>query len=220
MTVPSLAAAAGRIARIQARVGDAAPPRLGFAATLDAAMAARSRSGSQPIAVRCPEPAIVGTGQLIGMLGTPVDQTAPAATRGNAWLAALPPAAADWVPAIEQAAEEAGVDPRLLAALVWQESGFDPDAVSSSGAVGLAQLMPATAAGLGVDPTDPVQNLEGGARYLAWTLREFGSLDLGLAAYNAGPGSVRAAGGIPPIAETRTYVARVIDNYQTLGGTT
>jgi soluble lytic murein transglycosylase-like protein len=102
--------------------------------------------------------------------------------------------------------------------MVWQESGFEPTAVSKSGAIGLAQLMPATAEGLGVNPHDPLENLDGGARYLAWTIKEFGSLELGLAAYNAGPGNVRAANGIPNIPETQAYVPRVLDYYRQLGG--
>lgn len=132
----------------------------------------------------------------------------------------LPAEAGRWAFAIESAANRAGIDPRLLAAVTWAESRFDQDAVSHAGAIGLTQLMPATAAGLGVDPTDPIENLDGGARYLAWTIEEFGSVELGLAAYNAGPGAVRAAGGIPDIAETRAYVPKVLDYYRLLGGTT
>ncbi|MCP4309131.1 MAG: lytic transglycosylase domain-containing protein [bacterium] len=134
------------------------------------------------------------------------------------WAAQLPAAGQQWAGEIERAAHEAGLDPRLLAAMVWQESRFQPDAVSHSGAIGLAQLMPATAEELGVDPSDPVQNLRGGARYLAWTIKEFGSIDLGLAAYNAGPTRVREADGIPNIAETQAYVPRVLDYYRQLGG--
>ena len=151
------------------------------------------------------------------MLGTPVI-TRRGALPQAAWTERLPEGAAEWVPTIERAAAEAGLDPRLLAAMVWQESRFDPDAVSRSGAIGLSQLMPATADGLGVDAHDPVQNLEGGARYLAWTIEEFGSVELGLAAYNAGPGTVRRAGDIPNIPETQAYVPRVIEYYRQLGG--
>jgi soluble lytic murein transglycosylase-like protein len=78
--------------------------------------------------------------------------------------------------------------------------------------------MPATAAGLGVDPWNTAENLDGGARYLAWTIDEFGSIELGLAAYNAGPTRVREAGGIPEIEETQAYVPRVLDYYRQLGG--
>lgn len=82
-------------------------------------------------------------------------------------------------------------------------------AVSPKGAIGLAQLMPATARMLGVDPWDPVQNLEGGARYLAAQYRRFGSWRLALAAYNAGPAAVARHGGVPPYRETRAYIAHV-----------
>lgn len=82
-------------------------------------------------------------------------------------------------------------------------------AVSPKGAIGLAQLMPSTARMLGVDPWDPVQNIEGGARYLAAQYRRFGSWRLALAAYNAGPEAVTRHGGVPPYRETRTYIAQI-----------
>ena len=106
----------------------------------------------------------------------------------------------------------------LLASLVWAESAFHQGSVSHAGATGLTQLMPATAAGLGVDASDPVQNLRGGARYLKIQLDRFGSPDLALAAYNAGPGRVRQAGGIPDIPETQGYVRTVMGHYRDLGG--
>lgn len=110
------------------------------------------------------------------------------------------------------AAEKAGIDPVLFKALVQQESGFNPNALSPVGAQGLTQLMPKTAQMLGVrDPFDPVQNLDGGARYLAQMLKQFGGdTSLALAAYNAGPGAVSRAGGIPPFAETQNYVKRIL----------
>lgn len=97
----------------------------------------------------------------------------------------------------------------LLQAVAQRESGMRTDAVSPAGARGLMQLMPATAAGLGVDPMDAAQAVDGAARYLREQLDTFGSLDLALAAYNAGPGNVRRHGGIPPFPETRAYVAGV-----------
>jgi soluble lytic murein transglycosylase-like protein len=107
------------------------------------------------------------------------------------------------------AAERHGVPVDLFLRLVQQESGWNPGAVSHKGALGLAQLMPGTAARLRVDPADPEQNLEGGARYLMIQYREFGTWQLALAAYNAGPGAVKKYGGIPPYKETMNYV-RVI----------
>ena len=109
-----------------------------------------------------------------------------------------------------QIAQQEGVPPDLFLRLVNQESGFNPDAVSSAGAIGLAQLMPGTAGDLGVDPRDPVQNLTGGARYLRQQLDAFGQPDLALAAYNAGPGRVRQYGGIPPFRETQNYISAIL----------
>ncbi len=111
-----------------------------------------------------------------------------------------------YLPVAKQAARKHGVPVDLFLRLVQQESGWDPGAISHAGAIGLAQLMPGTAATLKVDPKDPAQNLEGGARYLAQQYRTFGTWRLALAAYNAGPGAVQKYGGIPPFKETRNYV--------------
>jgi soluble lytic murein transglycosylase-like protein len=133
------------------------------------------------------------------------------------WASGLPEAGRSWAATIESVAAAEGIDGRLLAALVWTESNFQPDAVSHAGAYGMSQLMPGTARGLGVDPQDPVENLRGGARYLAAQLDTFGRIDLALAAYNAGPGRVRAAGNaVPDIVETQLYVVRVLDRYEAL----
>ncbi|MDA7430756.1 lytic transglycosylase domain-containing protein [Primorskyibacter aestuariivivens] len=104
------------------------------------------------------------------------------------------------------AARRYGVPEDLFLRLVQQESGWNPTAKSHKGAFGLAQLMPATARALGVDPKDPAQNLDGGARYLSQQYRKFGTWRLALAAYNAGPGAVEKYGGVPPFKETRNYV--------------
>lgn len=112
-----------------------------------------------------------------------------------------------------QIASEEGVDPDLFIRLVEAESSFRPDVTSEAGAYGLTQLMPGTAAELGVDPSDPVQNLRGGARYLRQQLDRFGDPALALAAYNAGPGNVRRYGGIPPFEETQNYVTRILGGY-------
>lgn len=98
--------------------------------------------------------------------------------------------------------------------MIWAESRYCVDAVSPKGAVGLGQLMPDTARALGVDPTDPAQNLAGSARYLLEQYVTFGSWELALAAYNAGPGTVRRYGGLPPYDETHTYVTNVLHLYR------
>jgi soluble lytic murein transglycosylase-like protein len=106
----------------------------------------------------------------------------------------------------KDAARRHNVPEELFARLVQQESGWNPNARSHKGAIGLAQLMPATARALGVDPKDPYENLDGGARYLARQYREFGSWRLALAAYNAGPQAVKKHRGVPPYKETRNYI--------------
>jgi len=115
---------------------------------------------------------------------------------------------------IQEAAIRNGVEPALLHGLIEQESGFDPSATSSAGAVGLTQLMPSTAASLGVtEPLDPVQSIEGGARLLGELMRQFGgNTGDALAAYNAGAGAVEQYGGIPPYPETEQYVTKVLAN--------
>jgi soluble lytic murein transglycosylase-like protein len=116
-----------------------------------------------------------------------------------------------WNVRIAQLAAKYDLSPALLEAVVWQESRWRHDAVSPAGARGLAQLMPETARELGVNPDDPHANLEGGARYLRQQLDSFGgNLEKALAAYNAGPGRVRQAGGVPQIRETRQYVAAIL----------
>ncbi|TDK47411.1 lytic transglycosylase domain-containing protein [Antarcticimicrobium luteum] len=107
------------------------------------------------------------------------------------------------------AARRHDVPEDLFLRLVQQESGWNPNAVSHKGALGLAQLMPDTARRLGVDPADPGENLDGGARYLAKQYRKFKSWRLALAAYNAGPDAVKKHGGVPPYDETRNYVKAI-----------
>ena len=108
------------------------------------------------------------------------------------------------------AARRNGIPEDLFLRLVQQESGWNPRARSHKGAMGLAQLMPATARYLRVNPDDPRQNLDGGARYLAEQYRNFGSWRLALAAYNAGPEAVRKHNGVPPYRETRDYVRIIL----------
>lgn len=112
----------------------------------------------------------------------------------------------EYLPHARAAAQRHGIPEDLFLRLVQQESGWNPNARSHKGAMGLAQLMPGTAAKLGVNPNDPVQNLNGGARYLRMMYNQFGNWPLALAAYNAGPGAVTKYNGIPPYRETRNYV--------------
>ncbi len=107
-------------------------------------------------------------------------------------------------------AEEYDIPKQLFFNLVTAESNWDPVIVSPRGAIGLAQLMPGTAEELGVDPWDALENLDGGARYLAQQYRRFGTWELALAAYNAGPGTVARYDGIPPYAETEEYVKKIL----------
>jgi soluble lytic murein transglycosylase-like protein len=118
----------------------------------------------------------------------------------------------EYNPLIEQAAARYGVDPAVLHGLIQEESGFDPNAESSAGAAGLTQLMPGTAASMGVaNPLNPAESIEGGARYLSQLMAQFGgNTEDALAAYNAGPGAVQQYGGIPPYAETQSYVSKVL----------
>jgi soluble lytic murein transglycosylase-like protein len=122
---------------------------------------------------------------------------------------------------VQQAAQRYGIDPAVLHGLIQQESGFDPNARSSAGAMGLTQLMPGTASSLGVaNPMNPAEAIEGGARYLAQLMSQFGGNTTdALAAYNAGPGAVSRYGGVPPYAETESYVTKVLgyaDEYRRL----
>lgn len=130
------------------------------------------------------------------------------------------PVPAQYAVALTKAASAANISPALLSALVWQESRWNAQAVSRKGAIGLAQLMPATARDLGVNPMDPVANLNGGARYLRQLLDQFdGNVEKALAAYNAGAARVRNAGGVPAIAETRNYVTSIVRRIALSGST-
>jgi peptidoglycan DL-endopeptidase CwlO len=133
------------------------------------------------------------------------EQAATTTTASGSALAGVP-----YADLFTRAAARHGVDASLLAAVASQESSFNASAVSPAGAQGLMQFMPATARGLGVNALDPTSAIDGAARYLSSLTKQFGSTDLALAAYNAGPGTVSRYGGIPPYSETQNYVRAVM----------
>lgn len=119
----------------------------------------------------------------------------------------------DWI--IYRAGQKSGVDPRFIHAVIKQESKYNAKAVSSVGAQGLMQMMPATAERFGLkDPFDPAKNVEAGTKYLKWLLKRFdGDVSLALAGYNAGEGAVDKYKGVPPYSETQNYVKKIVSNY-------
>jgi soluble lytic murein transglycosylase-like protein len=186
---------------LQALIASVEAGPTGFAAALKAAQASTPAlaSGSQ-----ASSPALSS--------GSPTIPFATPTTTATTAPAGAGSASAGYDSLIEQAAARNGVDPAVLHGLIQQESGFDPHATSSAGALGLTQLMPGTAASLGVtEPLDPAQSIEGGAHYLGEMLRDFGGdTEKALAAYNAGPGAVQRYDGVPPYAETQQYVSKVL----------
>jgi len=174
--------------------GASAQGTTSFAAALQAATAADSAPAAP-----------IGT-QSMAALGTPGLGRAGSPTLGATG------ASSQYDPLVEQAAARYGIDPAVLHGLIQQESGFDPEAQSSAGAAGLTQLMPGTASSLGVaNPLNPAESIEGGARYLSQMMSKFGgNTEDALAAYNAGPGAVQQYGGVPPYAETQSYVQKVL----------
>ena len=145
-----------------------------------------------------------------------------AATTSSTTSSTATPATGDFAALINQAAKKYNVNPNLVQAVVKAESNFNPSAVSSAGALGLMQLMPATAAGLGVsNALDPAQNIEGGVKFLSQLLTHYnGNVKLAVAAYNAGQGAVDRYNGVPPYQETQTYVDRVLGYYNASGCST
>jgi soluble lytic murein transglycosylase-like protein len=198
----SIEAAISRITQLQAMMSAAttgapvqAPPATAFSSALANATS---------------DPAPPAAATFASLADPPATTTASTTATGTSTLPAGTPYAAE----ITAAANANGLDPALLAGLIKQESGFNPTAGSPAGARGLTQLMPGTAAGLGVtNVLDPVQSINGGAKYLKQQLDAFGGdVAKALAAYNAGPGAVQRFGGIPPYAETQNYVRAVQAN--------
>jgi soluble lytic murein transglycosylase-like protein len=219
-------AAAERIQQLQALLAQVEHgPQSGSPPTFASALATAQSGAAEPLTAAgdgAYTPAIDQAGD--GAAYTPlIDQDGNGAAYtpaidqdggGGAYTPAIDQAGdgAAYAPLIDQAAARHGLDPSLLYGLIEQESGFDPSAASGAGALGLTQLMPSTAASLGVtEPLDPAQSIEGGARYLSQLLRQFaGNAADALAAYNAGPGAVEQYGGVPPYPETQQYVAKVL----------
>jgi soluble lytic murein transglycosylase-like protein len=199
----SIEAVMSRIGQLQSMLGASTPPAAAPAASpasFSSALASATGTGT----------ANTNFAALASPLGTQSAAVPPSATSTSSSLPAGTPFAAE----ITTAAQANGLDPALLAGLIKQESGFNPNAGSSAGARGLTQLMPSTAAGLGVtNVLDPAQAIQAGAKYLKQQLDTFGGdVTKALAAYNAGPGAVKRFGGVPPYAETQNYVRAVQAN--------
>jgi soluble lytic murein transglycosylase-like protein len=204
--IGAASAAAARVAElngmIEAVESGRAPTKSSFGAALAEATAVSGAGTTSGLA----EASAAATAPTSTTIAAPITAALPAeATEGSE---GAPPFAAQ----IEAASAKWGIDPDLLAGVIHQESNFDPGAGSPAGAQGLTQLMPETAAGLGVtNPDDPTQAIEGGARLLSEKLSEFGgNVELALAAYNAGSGAVHQYNGVPPYPETQAYVQKVM----------
>lgn len=201
MDLSSINAVVQRIADIEYKVGMQRPPQggVGFQQALAEEMAKGKGPGAAPT------------------MEKPAGAAVDAAPAKPAALVAAPAAPRDgaYFDTIRAVAEKYGVDPKLVSAVAEVESGFNQEALSSAGAIGIMQLMPDTAAALGVNPHDSKENIEGGVRYLRQLLDSFqGDVKRAVAAYNAGPQAVRDYGGVPPYSETQTYVDSVLDLYR------
>jgi len=194
----SVDATVARVAQLEAMLG-LSPAGAPISTSSASSAASTGATGSSGFAA-----------QLASVTGTPA-ASATTDTTATAGTAAGPGASTPYAAEIDAAAAKYNVDPALLRGLIRQESNFNANATSPAGARGLTQLMPGTAAALGVDPSVPAQAIEGGAKYLRQQLDRFGNDPAkALAAYNAGPGAVQRYGGVPPYAETQNYVRKVM----------
>jgi soluble lytic murein transglycosylase-like protein len=197
----SVDATVARVAQLEAMLG-LSPAGAPISTSSPASATSTGTTGSSGFAA-----------QLASVTGAPATAatTDTTATAGTTGAAAGTGAATPYAAEIDAAAAKYNVDPALLRGLIRQESNFNANATSPAGARGLTQLMPGTAAGLGVDPSVPAQAVDGGAKYLRQMLDRFGNDPAkALAAYNAGPGAVQRYGGVPPYAETQNYVRKVM----------
>lgn len=207
-----------------------APSAFGAASSLDAPPSAAATAGAWRSAPVLGEARILRVGAPSGLttasvgsgsasLGTP-GGAIPAVTPRGGWVDRVPiQRGKDLAPYIQGVADRYGLDPALLAAVFWTESGYQANAVSSAGAVGLGQLMPGTAATLGVDPYDPMQNMDGSARLYRYLIDKYGgSLELAISAYACGEGAVARAGGVPS-EFARKYIATLLGRRDYLAGT-
>ena len=198
-----------RMEEIQSRLASVFPKGNEFQKALD-----KQVKGVAPIELRPEDPEADGV-LTMSQIAKNLEMSGPITSQGTFLNKGLSAQQKLQVQAlISKVAVEQGIDERLLKAVVQAESDFNPDEVSRTGAMGLMQLMPDTARELGVvDPFNPYQNLTGGSKYLKQMLTRFnGDTSLALAAYNAGPGAVKRAGGIPNIAETKNYVSKILGN--------
>ncbi|HEU5474215.1 MAG TPA: transglycosylase SLT domain-containing protein [Actinophytocola sp.] len=162
--------------------------------------------------IHAPEPGASVRVQNVYETPTAIRRVVPNATGVTAAAPAASGGSGPYADLFTAATAKYGLPQGLLSAVAKQESNYNPNAVSGAGARGLMQIMPATAAGLGVNPMDPTQAVDGAARLLSGHLNKFGSVPLALAAYNAGPGAVQKHNGIPPYQETQNYVRKIMAN--------
>lgn len=199
-SLASASAAASRVAELRQMIQEVETGSAGSSGSFQQQLSAATEAGGKGPAV--------ANAVVTGSSGASASTTAPTTGATGGSLNPAVPFAAQ----IEAAAARNGIDPTLLAGLIKAESNFDPTVGSGAGAQGLTELMPGTAASVGVkDPHDPTESIEGGARVLREMLDKFGgNTELALAAYNAGPGAVEQYNGIPPYPETQAYVPRVL----------